>query len=149
MIRSWKAIDWAFQGTMVLSFLWTTGAAIGTSDPQLRSLSLLWMGISLAAACIWHAHPTKEAEPAVDPDDATAAWERSWDEQFDHGPGTWGDADLDEARTTLGIGPEADELTARAAYRRAALLAHPDRGGDHEKFLQIQSAWERVRGAYR
>lgn len=45
----------------------------------------------------------------------------------------------------LGLGrgkPELREL--RMAYRKAAMAAHPDRGGSREQFEQVRSAYERM-----
>lgn len=42
--------------------------------------------------------------------------------------------------------PELREL--RAAYRKAAMAAHPDRGGSREKFEQVRSAYERMMQQY-
>ncbi len=47
-----------------------------------------------------------------------------------------------EARILLGIQDGATPDQARAAYRRAAMRAHPDHGGDKELFLRVQAAWE-------
>ena len=45
----------------------------------------------------------------------------------------------------LGLGKGKPELKdLRAAYRRAAMAAHPDRGGSREKFEQVRSAYERM-----
>lgn len=38
--------------------------------------------------------------------------------------------------------PEQDEV--RAAYRRRALEAHPDQGGDAQEFIEVREAWEVV-----
>lgn len=42
----------------------------------------------------------------------------------------------------LFIGPRADDAEVRSAYRRAALSAHPDRGGTKERFHAIAAAFE-------
>jgi curved DNA-binding protein CbpA len=42
----------------------------------------------------------------------------------------------------LGVAPDADETTIKAAHRRAAKLHHPDLGGDRERFDRIQLAFE-------
>ncbi|MGV1006016.1 MAG: J domain-containing protein [Candidatus Nanopelagicales bacterium] len=42
----------------------------------------------------------------------------------------------------LGIPPEATAADVKAAYRRAALSAHPDRGGDAERFHAVARANE-------
>lgn len=45
-----------------------------------------------------------------------------------------------EARTVLGIAPEANEDAIRAAHRRLAAEAHPDRGGDVDRAARINAA---------
>lgn len=42
---------------------------------------------------------------------------------------------------TLGVAPDASLDECRGAYRRAASLAHPDRGGSHEQMSRINAAW--------
>ena len=42
----------------------------------------------------------------------------------------------------LGIAPTATQKEIRAAYKRAARNAHPDRGGTHEAFIKIKRAYE-------
>lgn len=42
----------------------------------------------------------------------------------------------------LQISPDADIETIRRAYRKLALKYHPDRGGTHEKMVQLNEAWE-------
>lgn len=42
----------------------------------------------------------------------------------------------------LGVAPDADPQTIRAAYRRAARQHHPDRGGSAQEFHQVQAAWD-------
>ncbi len=42
---------------------------------------------------------------------------------------------------TLGVTPTASLDECRAAYRRAAGEAHPDRGGSHERMAKINAAW--------
>lgn len=44
--------------------------------------------------------------------------------------------------SVLGIAPDADQKTIRAAYRRRAREAHPDQGGSAEDFHRVQEAWE-------
>jgi hypothetical protein len=41
----------------------------------------------------------------------------------------------------LGIAPDADRDTIRAAYRRRAREAHPDSGGDDAEFAAVALAW--------
>jgi curved DNA-binding protein CbpA len=42
----------------------------------------------------------------------------------------------------LGLTPDADESEVKKAYRKAAQSNHPDRGGDSERFHQIQLAYD-------
>lgn len=42
----------------------------------------------------------------------------------------------------LGVTSDASHEQIRAAYRTKVRTAHPDTGGDHEKFAQIAEAWE-------
>jgi DnaJ homolog subfamily A member 2 len=42
----------------------------------------------------------------------------------------------------LGVGKGADEAQLKKAYRKKALKEHPDKGGDPEKFKDIQKAYE-------
>ncbi|GAA1820701.1 J domain-containing protein [Nesterenkonia flava] len=44
--------------------------------------------------------------------------------------------------SVLGVSPDADAKTIRAAYRKQARLNHPDHGGDAEAFHRVQQAWE-------
>lgn len=41
----------------------------------------------------------------------------------------------------LGAPRDADEATLKKAYRAAALIAHPDKGGTDEEFQEINEAW--------
>jgi hypothetical protein len=45
---------------------------------------------------------------------------------------------------TLGIRPPASLAEIKAAYRRKALEAHPDRGGDPETFQAVERAYRRL-----
>eukprot|EP00971_Amphidinium_carterae_P275947 5475490-Amphidinium_carterae.1 len=42
----------------------------------------------------------------------------------------------------LGVARDASPTTIRSAYRRKALLAHPDRGGSQEEFVRLSKALE-------
>lgn len=42
---------------------------------------------------------------------------------------------------TLGLNPEASDEDIKKAYRSMAMKFHPDRGGDQEKFQEIQEAY--------
>ena len=42
----------------------------------------------------------------------------------------------------LGVDKDADETQLKKAYRTLSLKHHPDRGGDGEKFKEINEAYE-------
>ena len=42
----------------------------------------------------------------------------------------------------LGVSPEATLAEIKAAFRRKAMEAHPDRGGSHEEMTRLNEAWE-------
>lgn len=57
--------------------------------------------------------------------------------------------EITDAAAILGCSPEAAVDDIRAAFKKAALSAHPDQGGSHELFLAVRSAAElllKVRG---
>jgi len=45
-----------------------------------------------------------------------------------------------EARAVLGVAPDAGQEAIRAAHRRLAAEAHPDRGGDVDRAARINAA---------
>jgi DnaJ-class molecular chaperone len=50
---------------------------------------------------------------------------------------------MSQHHTVLGVAVTATQAEIRIAYKRAALLHHPDRdGGTIEKFIQIQNAYK-------
>lgn len=50
------------------------------------------------------------------------------------------DADVAKARALLGVGPDADAPTIRAAHRRLIASVHPDKGGTEALAAQINAA---------
>ena len=48
------------------------------------------------------------------------------------------------ALIVLGLQPSATYEDVKFAYRRLRALHHPDRGGDADKFLAVQRAYERL-----
>lgn len=53
---------------------------------------------------------------------------------------------LAEARSLLGVGPEAGEAEIQAAYTRLMRLAHPDKGGTTGLAVQLNAARDRLLG---
>jgi len=51
---------------------------------------------------------------------------------------------LEEARATLGVGPEATTVEIEAAYRRLIRRAHPDQGGTAGLAAQLNAARDRL-----
>lgn len=49
-----------------------------------------------------------------------------------------------EARSILGVGPDADEEAIQAAYTRLMRMAHPDKGGTTGLATQLNAARDRL-----
>ncbi|MFZ3482869.1 J domain-containing protein [Sphingomonas sp. 3-13AW] len=54
-----------------------------------------------------------------------------------------------EARQVLGVGPDADEATIRAAHRRLVGAVHPDRGGSADLTRRVNAARDTLLGRLR
>jgi len=55
-----------------------------------------------------------------------------------------GTMSVDEARQILGVGPEADAATVKAAHRRLMEANHPDRGGSNWIAARLNQARDRL-----
>jgi curved DNA-binding protein CbpA len=53
---------------------------------------------------------------------------------------------LEQARSILGVGPEADREDIEAAYRNLMRRAHPDQGGSSGLAAQVNAARDRLLG---
>jgi hypothetical protein len=60
------------------------------------------------------------------------------------GPPRGGRMGLDEARSILGVGPEATPEEIQAAYTRLMRMAHPDKGGTSGLAAQLNAARDRL-----
>ncbi len=67
---------------------------------------------------------------------AGAGRQRAWDHELSEA----------EARAILGVGPDADAETIRAAHRRLIQRLHPDRGGSNYLAARINAAKRRLLG---
>lgn len=54
------------------------------------------------------------------------------------------DTSLEEARSILGVGPNATEEEIQAAYTRLMRMAHPDKGGTSGLASQLNAARDRL-----
>lgn len=59
-------------------------------------------------------------------------------------PGVFGAMTGNDARSILGVGPEASREEIEAAYRRLMQRAHPDRGGSAGLAAQLNAARDRL-----
>lgn len=81
--------------------------------------------------------------------------EFAWDDDFWHEPGGGDAATITvgprtrEACEVLGIDPGASREAVRAAYRERVKEVHPDRGGDPERFQEVQWAYDYLRSRER
>lgn len=52
---------------------------------------------------------------------------------------------INEAQIILGVAPSATDDEIKTAFRRAAMRAHPDRGGSIAEFQKVNKAFEILR----
>jgi curved DNA-binding protein CbpA len=57
-------------------------------------------------------------------------------------------ASIPLALMILGLKNNCTESEGRVAYRLHCLVHHPDRGGTHEEFILISSAWTFLKAAF-
>jgi hypothetical protein len=62
------------------------------------------------------------------------------------GPPPRSDVGLDEARSILGVRPNATDEEIQAAYTRLMRMAHPDKGGTSGLASQLNAARDRLLG---
>ena len=61
-------------------------------------------------------------------------------------PRAWPRMSDKEARSILGVGPDADDGEIQAAYTRLMRMAHPDKGGTTGLATQLNAARDRLLG---
>jgi hypothetical protein len=118
--REWRLLSGAFA---VVAF---AGAAYA-------GLRGVWeISVILAVMGLWLANTARINGPAP----AAAA----------PPPAASRDMSLEEARSILGVGPDATPKEIKAAYRRLIRMAHPDKGGTTGLATQLNAARDRLLG---
>ncbi|MFB6104614.1 MAG: J domain-containing protein [Halobacteriaceae archaeon] len=144
------ALAWVF-GVVAVVFVvlgvTVSPVALGVGVPFGIAAYILWYQASgrLRARVRWRA----DAEPTGRrrPNDTGSQRGRSPGGRRSAGP-PGDDApaiDLGTAYEVLGVSPDADPATVRAAYRERVKEVHPDRGGDESTFKRVTRAYERLR----
>ena len=114
--REWRLVSGAVS---VAAFV--AAALVGVEGRWPISIVLVVLGLWLATAA-----RVNGAAPAV-PGDSTRMSET-------------------EARSILGVGPDADEEDIQLAYTRLMRMAHPDKGGTTGLASQLNAARDRLSG---
>merc|ERR1711939_990721 len=97
----------------------TSGVAGEVNRMRLSSMTAAWAGVVLAAVLILVCAPDAEARGAVSKPKK--------------------EVDFYEV---LGVSRDATDKDIKKAFRKLSIKEHPDKGGDKEKFQQIQRAYE-------
>lgn len=138
LIELWKLANDTLDGEVISGPI--RGARLSTLS--FGFLSQLWH-----EACI-----IKDSRKGVDDRHDQALLEAFLDWRFDD----WREASTPQAQQAavdaepyeiLGIKPGASFLEVKAAYRRAAGVSHPDKGGNAWLFRQVQQAFETIKAA--
>ena len=138
LIELWKLKDDTLDGEVISGPI--RGARLSTLS--FGFLSQLWH-----EACI-----IKDSRKGVDDRHDQALLEAFLDWRFED----WREASTPQAQQAavdaepyeiLGIKPGASLLEVKAAYRRAAGVSHPDKGGNAWLFRQVQQAFETIKAA--
>jgi len=92
--------------------------------------------VSLSAVVTVYAHSRNQSEQS-EPEPKVAA---------ECGPTNDGGDDLDEALSRIGYQrpPMPDRWEVEEEYRELVIEAHPDQGGDAERFKELQNAWNTI-----
>ncbi|MCX7586812.1 DnaJ domain-containing protein [Phenylobacterium sp. 58.2.17] len=112
-----KRREWRFLAGALAIACFAAAAYVGVRGGWGKSIVLVVMGL-------WLAVSTRRTGIAAPP--ATACISDS------------------EARSILGVGPEATEAEIREAYGRLMRMAHPDKGGTSGLAAQLNAARDRL-----
>ena len=116
--RMLKLGDWRVSSGVLSIGLLAAAAFVGVRGGELKTLILLIAGLMLALIARW-----PRSSPSVAAPTGMA---------------------LDEARSILGVGPQASEAEIRAAYAHLIRIVHPDRGGASGLAAQLNLARDRL-----
>lgn len=115
-----KRREWRFLSTAVSIAAFAAAAYVGVRGGWEISIVLIVLGLWLAT--------TSRINGSKPPPAMAISSEMS----------------LKEARSILGVGPDAQEVEIEAAYRRLMRMAHPDKGGTTGLAAQLNAARERL-----
>jgi hypothetical protein len=110
--------EWRFLSAAAAIAVLVTALYLGFREAWIPAIVLIVVGLSLAGT----ARINKRRTPAVRREPMS----------------------VDEARSILGIGPEAGPEEVQAAYTRLMRLAHPDKGGTSGLAAQLNAARDRL-----
>jgi hypothetical protein len=111
--------EWRFLSTAGGIVALVAGALLVIREQWIAALVLFAIGLSLAGSARFNPkrRPVGPAREPMSPD---------------------------EARSILGVGPDATESEIQAAYTRLMRLAHPDKGGTSGLAAQLNAARDRL-----
>ena len=112
-----KRREWRFLAGALAIACFAAAAYVGVRGGWGKSIVLVVMGLGLAVS-------TRRTGMAVPP--------------------TVGRISDSEARSILGVGPNATEAEIREAYGRLMRMAHPDKGGTSGLAAQLNAARDRL-----
>ena len=117
--RAWKLANWRLAGGVAAIGVFAAAAFVAVRGGWMKAALLALIGLGLAMSARWP-RPGSSVTP----------------------PG--GGMSLQEARSLLGVDPQASVADIKAAYTRLMQMAHPDRGGTDGLASQLNRARDRL-----
>lgn len=115
--------EWRFLSTAGGIVALVAAALMVIREQWIAGLVLLLIGLSLAGSA--RVNPRRRRVPPVPPREPMS---------------------VEDARSILGVSPDATEAEIQAAYTRLMRLAHPDKGGTSGLAAQLNAARDRLLG---
>lgn len=112
--------EWRFVSAAAAIAVLTGAAYLAFREAWIPAVVLLGLGVSLMGSARINVRRTPAAAPV--PERMSA----------------------DEARSILGVGPQATREEIQAAYSRLMRMAHPDKGGTSGLAAQLNAARDRL-----